>query len=58
MPDEAKEKIEESIRKNRSDTDAAEGERSITQCLRSLRDSEITQKIHLRNEPQAAEITL
>ena len=33
-------------------------ERSITQCLRSLRDPEITQKIRLRNEPQATEITL
>lgn len=42
-----------------SDKDnAADGGRSITQCLRSLRDPEITQKIHLRNEPQAAEITL
>ena len=36
---------------------AAEGGRSITQCLRSLRDPEITQKIRLRNEPQTAEIT-
>jgi hypothetical protein len=52
VPDEAKEKMKKAFGKCRR------GGRSITQCLRLLRDPEITQKIRLRNEPQAAEITL
>ncbi len=59
VPDEAKRKDEESVQQIVLTRMPQRGRgRSITQCLRSLRDPEITQKIRLRNEPQAAEITL
>ena len=44
VPDEAKEKDEESIRQIVLTRMPQRGGRSITQCLRSLRDPEITQK--------------